>query len=559
MRNLATTSALLLLTGCGGCNKDEEEAPIVYDDPSSLTIESPAEGAWLAEGAVEVTGLVDNVDAVTVNGSPAILDASGGYSGTVTLERGVNVLDVQGTEPDGDIISERRSVLAGEYADPGLSVEDGIQLRLNQGGINELTDMVEGLVTAESLNKKLGEEINPIFQYGKPEDWNWVAVDLISMDFGAAEISATPDKMIALEVVLPDLVVDLYAEGEAVTFDFTQDITMTADDVVITAYLAVGAEDGTLTVDLIDPVVELQGFAYDTSLLPSFVEDYLFIETIQTTIQDTLVEQMEEMVPALLDEQLGALDFSFDTELMGTTVSVGATFADVDVDDDGVEIAVDVDVDVPTVGTQVYQGYMASGEGTPSIDRGADLAMVLSDELLNRMLFEVWRGGMLNLTLSTDDGSLEPAMLSLLHAEQGTVTVAADLPPIIVENEGGLQVQVGELSITLETPGGELGERVVMDVAAFVDLELSLDGSKIALDLGKPELVMAVRESDWGSSNEALTALIEEMLPIDLLLLALGALEFELPAFEGLAFGDSEVERSNSGYHTDVEIQLVVE
>ncbi len=438
-------------------------------------------------------------------------------------------------------------------------MEEGIQLRVNQGGINEMTDMVEGMVVAETLNKALGQDINPVFKYGSSSDWNWIAVDLVSMDFGAAEITATPDQMIAITVDLPDLVVDLYAEGEVIAIDFTQDIQMTADDAVITAYLALGAEDGTLTVELIDPVVELQGFAYDTSLLPSFVEDYFFIETIQNTIEDTLVEQMEEMVPALLDEQLGALDFSFDTELMGTTVSVGATFADVDVDDDGVQIAVDVDVDVPTAGTQVYQGYMASGAGTPSIDHGADLAMVLSDELLNRMLFEVWRGGMLNLSLSTDDGSLEPAMLTLLHAEQGSVTVSADLPPVIVQSGDGMQVQVGELSITLETPGGELGERVVMDVAAFVDLEMSLDGNKIVLDMGTPELVMAVRESDWGSSNEALTALIEEMLPIDLLLLALGALEFELPQLDGLSFGDAEIERSNTGFHTDIEVQLELE
>ena len=99
----------------------------------------------------------------------------------------------------------------------------------------------------------------------------------------------------------------------------------------------------------------------------------------------------------------------------------------------------------------------------------------------------------------------------------------------------------------------------MIDLAAFVDLDISLQGNKIALDLGTPELAMAVRESDWGSSNEALTSLIEEMLPIDLLLLSLGALEFELPEFAGLGFGAAEVERSNSGYHTDIEIQLVVE
>ena len=98
-----------------------------------------------------------------------------------------------------------------------------------------------------------------------------------------------------------------------------------------------------------------------------------------------------------------------------------------------------------------------------------------------------------------------------------------------------------------------------MDVAAFVDLELSLEGNTIAMDLGTPELVIAVRESDWGSSNEALTTLIEEMLPIELLLLALGALEFELPELEGLSFGDAEIERSSSAYHTDIEFQLVID
>lgn len=558
MRTLVTTSALLLLAGCGGCKDADDDAPVVYADPSSLTIDAPAEGAWLADGAVTVSGSTENIDSVTVNGEAAALSADGSYSTAVTLSRGINVIDVAGIEPDGDALMERRSVIAGDFADPGYAVEDGIQLRLNQGGINEMTDMIEGMVSAKEVTKSLGEDINPVFTTDEVL-WTWAAADLEGLDFGAAEITASPEQMIELEVVLPDLVVDIYAYGEVAAIDFTQDVSMTAESAVISAELALGAEDGTLTVELIDPEVELQGFAYDTSLLPSFMEEYFFIETIQGTIEDTLVEQMEEMIPALLDEQLAALDFSFETEVMSSTVSVDAAFADVNVDEDGVEISVDVDVDVPTVGAPIYQGYLASGAGDAPIDKGSDVAMVLSDELLNRMLFEVWRGGLLDMTLSTDDGSLEPAMLSLLRAEQGSVTVSAELPPVIVQGASGLQVQVGELSVTLETPGGELGERVVMDVAAFVDLEMSLQDNTIALDLGTPDLVIAVRESDWGSSNEALTTLIEEMLPIELLLLALGALEFELPQFEGLALGDTEIERSSSGYHTDIEAQLVID
>jgi hypothetical protein len=558
MRTAATTSVLILLTGCGGCKGAEEEAPVVYGDPSSLTVDSPGEGSWLADGAVTVSGLTENIDSVTVNGEAAALSGDGSYSTAVTLSRGINVIDVVGIEPDGDALSERRSVIAGDFVDPAYEVEDGIQLRLNQGGINEMTDMFEGMVSAEEVTEALGEDINPAFVTDEVL-WTWAAADLEDIDFGAVEITASPDQLIELEVVLPDLVVDVYAYGEITAIDFTQDVSMTADRAVITANLALGAADGILIVELIDPEVELLGFAYDTSLLPSFMEDYFFIESIQETIEDTLVEQLEEMVPALLDEQLEALDFSFESEVMATTVTVDAAFADVSVDEDGVEISVDVDVEVPPVGTQIYGGYLASGAGKPPIDKGADVAMVLSDELLNRLLFEVWRGGVLDMTLSTDDGSLEPAMLSLLRAEQGTVTVSADLPPVIVQSDDSLQVQVGELSIILETPGGELGERVVMDVAAFVDLELSLEGNTIAMDLGTPELVIAVRESDWGSSNEALTTLIEEMLPIELLLLALGALEFELPELEGLSFGDAEIERSSSAYHTDIEFQLVID
>ena len=320
MRTLATTSVLLLMTGCGGCKDAEDEAPVVYDDPSSLTIESPAEGAWLADGAVTVSGQTENVDSVTVNGEAAALSEDGSYSTAVTLSRGINVIDVVGIELDGDALNERRSVIAGDFADPGYEVEDGIQLRLNQGGINEMTDMIETMVSAKEVTKSLGEDINPVFTTDEVL-WTWAAADLEGIDFGAVEITAAPEQMIELEVVLPDLVVDIYAYGEVTAIDFTQDVSMTAEKVVITAKIEPGAVDGTLTVALLDPEVDLQGFAYDTSLLPSFMEDYFFVETIQETIEETLVEQMEEMVPELLDEQLEALDFSFETEVMESTVS----------------------------------------------------------------------------------------------------------------------------------------------------------------------------------------------------------------------------------------------
>ena len=160
------------------------------------------------------------------------------------------------------------------------------------------------------------------------------------------------------------------------------------------------------------------------------------------------------------------------------------------------------------------------------------------------------------MRMSTDDGSLEPIMLLPLKAEQGTITLRPDLPPVAVQVDGGLQIQAGELVVDIETPGGELGEYLQVAVAAFIDLELALENGVVALDIGTPELSLMVRESDWGASDETTTRLVEEMLPLDTFLALLGGLELPLPSLEGLTISSAELGRDRSGLHTSVEVEL---
>ena len=348
---------------------------------------------------------------------------------------------------------------------------------------------------------------------------------------------------------------NLQAYGEAVWIDFDVDASLSADKAIVSGWLMVDVDkDGNLVVELVDAEVELQGFSYDTSLLPGDVESYLFVETIRTTIEDMLVDQIRGMVPPLLEEQLAGLDLSFDLELLGVPLSVSADFASVAIDSDGIALTTDIDVDAPGNGEHTYVGYLSAPAGTPTISRSAAISGALHDDLLNRLLFEVWRAGIADMTLSTDDGSLEPIMLLPLKAEQGSIQVTPGLPPVIVEKDGKLELQVGELGVTILTPGGELGESLEASVNVFAPVEVYAQNGMLTLDIGDPELVIMVRDSDWGATDTTTTQLLEEVLPIDTLLALLGTIEFELPSLAFLTIDSASTGRD--GYNTTLDIKL---
>jgi hypothetical protein len=175
---------------------------------------------------------------------------------------------------------------------------------------------------------------------------------------------------------------------------------------------------------------------------------------------------------------------------------------------------------------------------------------------MNRMLYEAWGAGILELTLSTYDGSLEPFLLTPLHAEEGTIAVSASLPPVLVEDDGKLQAQVAELIVTIDTPDGELGSHLQIAVHAFVEVDLLYEEGEIALDLGDVNLSLMVRQSDWGASNEAVTQLVEEMLPLETMLALLGTISFPVPEIQGLVLGDVVVSRDPGGLHTGLTAAL---
>jgi hypothetical protein len=106
-------------------------------------MDDPAPAAWLAAGPNTVSGRSRSLSSVTVNGVDMTQNTDAEtWSGAVTLDRGVSLLTAVGTEGDGDTLQAYAGVIAGEYGDPGLSVEDAIALRVNESGLQELMGLV---------------------------------------------------------------------------------------------------------------------------------------------------------------------------------------------------------------------------------------------------------------------------------------------------------------------------------------------------------------------------------------------------------------------------------
>ncbi|MFZ5480050.1 MAG: hypothetical protein ACOZNI_25015 [Myxococcota bacterium] len=547
----------LPLIGLIACNHEQELAP-KQGEAGTLELVSPAAAAWMDVGRTTARGNVTNIEDVVVAGDEARVHG-GEFEARIELARGVNVVEAAGTDARGHTLYARHGVLAGDFATPEGEVEDALALRVNRGGLDRIAELAEDMVGELDIGGSLAA-INPVYvdSYGV---WGWdavtIAADVTSVAFDAPRIEITPDDgTLTLTATLPDLYVSIVAYGEVVGIDFDTDVAIGASEAVITGVLEVGADDGRLDVSLEEAEVELRDFWYDTTLLPDEVESVLLVDTVRDTLEEKLVEQIETSVPPLLDATLAGLDPSFSFDVMGLAVDLGFVFAEVDVDEDGLALALDLDLSIPPVPGKEYAGYLHAGDDTAEVDTAADVAGAVSDNLLNRLLFEAWRAGFLDLTLSTTDGSLDPALIGALKAEEATISVNAVLPPVAVEEEGSLHAQMAEVLITIDTPGGELGEHLVVALAADIDLDLTVDDGVLALEMGEPEIVMMVRESDWGGDEETITNLLEEMVPLDSLLVLLGAIEMPLPSLYGLAVDTGTAVREDTGVHTGLEIWL---
>lgn len=346
---MRTLALFLTAFAVSACRRDE--ATFTASTDPSLGMSHPQPADWRRDGTMIASGNAAGLSSVEVDGVPVVMNGSS-WSAEIDLSRGVNVVEVRGVDASGTSHYLRHGVLAGDFGSSLDPVSEGLVARVNQGGLDFALAEAAALIDADTINGMVAGTTVYEDAYGVL-GWNAVevAADVGWLWFDAPELEATPrNGRLDVEVVIPALDVWVPVSGQVVGFDFDVDAWMWADQVVLSGALEVDARNGKLQADLVDVGVSLVGFDFDTSLLPGQIESWLLVDTVTVALQDMLVEQVAAMLPPMLEAQLAALELAFDTDLMGTPLSVSADFVSASVDADGLLIVADVNADSPDNG-----------------------------------------------------------------------------------------------------------------------------------------------------------------------------------------------------------------
>lgn len=541
---------LMLVAACS--TAPEEPAP----GASLLRVDTPAPGAWVAPGEVVVSGQAFGLTELTVNGASAEI-VDGAFRTTVEVPVGVHALEVAAKDLRGDTVFTRGSVIAGDFVSVAEGVRDGVAVRVDQEGLDTVVGATLGLLDLDAVIAGLVAN-NPLVEdtlFGVP-----YALHLTELSLAPLSARATlEDGHVALGLVVDDLHVVVRATGAFGLLDTS--VSADVDRITADVDLALRAVGGGLDATLGPVELGVEGFAFDASLIPGGFEDE--IPFLSDMLRDFVVQFAEEQVralaPSLIDGVEDALALSFDVPLLERVFSVDGAFRTVEVTPAGAVIGLDLAVAVDEERPDLRYAGMLSVPRRPHRFPAAPVAMSLHDDLLNRLLFEAWRGGLLSLSLTSDDEPLLGLLFVQLGSTEGGLAVDARLPPVALEGPDGLEVQIGELDLTITTPGGTYGESVRVRVTGTVPLAPRIRDGALGVALGTPTLSLMVVETDWRADPTTISNLLLDQLPIDTLLGLAGAFDFPLPVFAGLSIDHADAARAASGVHTTVGITLGVE
>lgn len=485
-------------------------ALFVDDGPPTLVVESPERGAIVdGEGgetlvvtgsAVDSAGPVD----VRINGVPAALDDEGRFEATIPAVFGVNRIEViadDGVQPD-PAYDVRDVLWAPRYTpvDPdGVTIPGAATLRVDQalldtdnpiavpraGGNVRLADVaqvLDVLVQLVELDALIGD---PVLAEGEPLD---LRLEYVTLGRPDVEMLFTADG-IEMFLVLPAVEVEtagqLVVEDEVIGLDGT-----IAAEVAAFARLDVRLDDG-LAVEVVDVQVNLESIRgrYANETANALIDSLgtLLGNIVRDLAQGLIEELVAEQLPGLLDEALATV--------LGTIADIPLQF------DVGIEGAppLDLALQITPAGLSLRRGTLMQlvldariahpapveaphpDPGVPTLSAvdwpeapGDGVGASVRLALLNGLLHEVWRTGLLNIS---------PPLPDELSGLLGAVRLDARTPPVVVPAPLGaefpLEVQIGDLRMHARGAAAEADD--VYAISLRVGAGVLVQGAQIEL------------------------------------------------------------------------------
>ncbi len=454
-----------------------------------VTIHYPPRGATLWDDKViNVTGTVTSqghaITEASLNGHPINVDGSGDFQAVTEAVVGLNLITVEVTDAEERTGRGLRSYLYGEGIQPPgdpddvEAFEDGSLVWLDQEVLDDddLDDLDDVATLAWTVlsNYDLNQFIpHPLFAEGEGPDFAWcewdVDIDNVLYTVGPLDLDAI-DGGLSLAATLTDLSAEFSAVADwcpdAIGFIY-------ADLVSIDAQFSINLDQyGAFDLDLISVDVTIDGISVDITEGTGAYFGWLvnwFDGTISTLIEENLETYLPNSVIPMLDTLLTQFT-SYDLEVpipaipgatVGTPLQLSAWPGAVDFVDGGVYLDLDIGV-----AAQKLVGHLSPGSilrddcegkdpGTFTLPGQDAVEAALMEDLVNQLLFALWWGVHMNVTLTNDvlGPVVEQFGISAL-----VLQVDPYLPPVITTcaAENGIEVQIGGLNLwaSLDMGGG---------------------------------------------------------------------------------------------------------
>jgi hypothetical protein len=544
----------------------DEVGPLVIDSTGPvLDIEDPDRGDWNDGLDGSLSGTVSDahtgVTAVEVDGTAVTVESDGSFTAELSYESGVNIVETTAVDGDGNLSTDTRAVLAGDFLVDGDPVQDGFVIRLSQGngGLDTIESLAENLVSDIDLTALIP---NPVVDLKEEScidlGWfgeycfTWYAVRLTvgSPSFGDVEMDLDPRAGGTLlgTFTIEDIYLSWNANATVAEVGFSGSGDITADDIYVDMSFQPQVSSYVLDMNLQSVSAgttsfyfDMDGWLYDA--LSFFGLDGVISSTIESYLVSTIEDLVESEVPPLLEDTLQTLELSFDLPLQGRTYAVDAAPSDVLVNTAALQLSLATWVEVDSWQKSItglgslYEDFQPY-EPTTTVT-GTKLSISL--DFLNQLFYQVWGGGVLDMALSGDEMGLDVSELSFLlpGLTELNITTEALLPPVIVPDgtDALAELQLGDLLLTLyngdATPGNEM---IQVYVSAFIEMDVTVDsaGTTLTPELGDMELffdvVYPASNSIGASDTEQLLELLVPLL-IPSLTDVLG--EIQVPEIEG--------------------------
>jgi hypothetical protein len=481
---------------------EDSVGPILIDSTGPLLdIDTPERGTFSTDAATTVSGTVSDtytgVTSLTIDGEPVSVGSDGSFSTDVANAFGINVLETEAVDGDGNATTDTRAVLAGAFLPYATGDAEGLAARINQGGFDTLATLGEHLISATDLT---GIVPSPAFSTESEScidlifdevciTWYSVALYVTNPSIGKVDLAFDPDAggWLNATFTVYDPSIDWAADGTVLGIGYSGDGQIYADSITIDMDLQPYVSGGVLGVNVLAADVTSAGFTFDWDSWLYDVMSFFGLDLsglIQGYMEDAIEGAITDEVPSLVADTVGDLEIATDLDVGGNTYRFDAAPSYASVDDLGMTLGLE------TTFTTGQWSHDEEGPGSlygdytlPTYASGTPgMQLSLSLDFLNQVLYAFWGGGVLDQTLTEDQLGLDLGSLStFLPFDSLSIQTNALLPPVLVPGTGDslLDLQIGDLALTLYDGAPEDGNvvfQVYMSLVAGLDLDVSTDG-----------------------------------------------------------------------------------